>query len=70
MCACNSTIVVVPLSCKRCHLCIHAYAKEMFDSFQLAFNVRSNAHRNGNNADLAAEEGPACITVHLFVYHI
>ena len=32
-------------------------AKEAFDSYGLMFNCRSNQHRRGQNADLAAEEG-------------
>ena len=32
-------------------------AKDAFDSYQVAFNVRCTGHRNRQDADAAAEEG-------------
>ena len=41
-------------------------ARERFDSFATAFNIKSAKLRNGSNADAAAEEGPSCLP--LFAY--
>ena len=36
-------------------------ARERFDSFATAFNIKSAKLRRGSNADAAAEEGPSCL---------
>ena len=43
-------------------------AKELFDSYQVVFNVRCTSHRKRQGADAAAEEG--AIHVVSWTYHI
>ena len=41
-------------------------ARERFDSFATAFNIKAAKLRKGSNSDAAAEEGPSCLP--LFAY--
>ena len=43
-------------------------AKELFDSYQVIFNVRCTGHRNRQDADAAAEEGATHVVS--WTYHI
>ena len=45
-------------------------AREVFDSYGVMFNTRSNQLRVGNDADAAAEEGIVVVSPHCVAGHL